>query len=47
MTQSEKDIFCQVLSNVKVPDGYSTNISRFVNLKQHKIHGLKSHDCHI
>ncbi|XXG42875.1 hypothetical protein AAC387_Pa01g3044 [Persea americana] len=47
MAQKEKDIFCKVLSRVKVPDGYAANISRSVRLKEHKIFGLKSHDCHI
>ena len=28
-------------------DGYATNISRCVNLKDRKISGLKSHDCDI
>ncbi|KAK0600743.1 hypothetical protein LWI29_018024 [Acer saccharum] len=47
MTRSEKQNFCKVLSRVKVPDGYSSNISRCVKVKNHKIYGLKSHDCHI
>ncbi|XP_025647406.1 uncharacterized protein [Arachis hypogaea] len=28
-------------------DGYSSNISRCVDLRQRKMSGLKSHDCHI
>ena len=47
MSRSEKQNFCKVLSRVKVPDGYSANIARCVNVKQLKIYGLKSHDCHI
>lgn len=35
------------LKNLKVPDGFSSNISECVNLKDHKISGLKSHDCHV
>ncbi|XP_039119156.1 uncharacterized protein LOC120255387 [Dioscorea cayenensis subsp. rotundata] len=30
MTKREKDMFCQVLKNIKVPDAYSSNISRFL-----------------
>ena len=30
-----------------MPDGYASNISCRVNLKEHKIFGLKSHDNHI
>ena len=32
---------------MKVPDGYASNISRCVNVKQRTIFGLKSHDSHI
>ncbi|GJS58669.1 zinc finger, CCHC-type containing protein [Tanacetum coccineum] len=34
-------------SQVIVPDGYSSNISRGVSMKDHKISNLKSHDGHI
>ncbi|XP_075658886.1 uncharacterized protein LOC142628728 [Castanea sativa] len=47
MSTSEKDGFLQVLKDVKVPDGYASNISRRVHLKERKISGLKSHDDHI
>ncbi|XP_039134228.1 uncharacterized protein LOC120271620 [Dioscorea cayenensis subsp. rotundata] len=47
MTKKEKDVFCQVLKNIKVPDGYSSNISRCVNQKERKLQSLKSHDHHI
>ena len=30
-----------------MPDGYASNISRHVNMKERKIYGLKSHDNHI
>ena len=30
-----------------MPDGYSSNISRCIKLKEHKISGMKSHDNHI
>jgi hypothetical protein len=32
---------------VRVPDGYASNISRCVRLKERTISGLKSHDSHI
>ena len=47
MTTLEKDGFLQVLWDIRVPDGYVSNISRHVNLKERKISGLKSHDNHI
>nr|XP_023893433.1 uncharacterized protein LOC112005415 [Quercus suber] len=47
MTTREKDGFLQILKDVRVPDGYASNISRRVNLKNCMISGLKSHDNHI
>ncbi|WMV30384.1 hypothetical protein MTR67_023769 [Solanum verrucosum] len=47
LSNTQKDILLQVLKDVKVPDGYASNISSCVDLKQRTMHGLKSHDCHI
>ena len=47
MTSKEKHLFLNVLKNLKVPDGYASNISRCVNLKERKLSNLKSHDAHI
>ena len=47
MNDSENDGFLRVLKDVRVPDGYSSNISRCVKLKEHKISGMKSRDNHI
>ena len=47
MNASEKDGFLHVLKDVRVPDGYSSNISRCVKFKECKINGMKSHDNHI
>ncbi|WVZ18489.1 hypothetical protein V8G54_005811 [Vigna mungo] len=47
LTRDTKRLFLKTLKNVLVPDGYSCNISRCVDDVQHKISGLKSHDCHI
>ena len=37
MNASEKDVFLQVLKDVRMPDGYSSNISCCVKLKERKI----------
>ncbi|GLT54917.1 hypothetical protein SLA2020_280750 [Shorea laevis] len=47
MTKTEKTDFLKVLRDVRVPDGYSSNVSRCVKLKECTIGGLKSHDNHI
>jgi hypothetical protein len=47
MTTKQKDAFLSVLKNIKAPDECSSNISRCVHVKQRKIFGLKSYDCHV
>jgi hypothetical protein len=47
LSSKEKEIFCRVLKEVKVPENYGSNISKCVQLEQHKVSGLKSHDYHI
>ena len=47
MTTSEKKIFLSVLEKLRVPDGYSSNISKRVNTKDVKLKSLKTHDYHI
>ncbi|XP_077251807.1 uncharacterized protein LOC143891036 [Tasmannia lanceolata] len=47
MSPKEKEVLCNILKDVKLPDGYSSNISRRVNVRERKISGLKSHDCHV
>ncbi|GJY58237.1 helitron helicase-like domain-containing protein, partial [Tanacetum coccineum] len=47
LTNAEKDIFCETLSNIRVPQGYCSNFSSLVSLKDRKLIGLKSHDYHM
>ena len=47
MSTNEKRSFCQCLRNVKVPQGYSSNIKSLVSVNELKLVGLKSHDCHV
>ncbi|KAA0026270.1 hypothetical protein E6C27_scaffold19G002720 [Cucumis melo var. makuwa] len=39
--------FCKTLSELKVPEGYSSNIQSLVSLTDLKLYGLKSHDHHV
>jgi len=47
LSRKEKFVFCKFLQGVKVPEGYSSNIRNLVSMKDLKLKGLKSHDCHI
>jgi hypothetical protein len=46
MSRDDKTHFLKVIRNVRVPDGYASNVSRCVKLKKCTISGLKSHDSH-
>ncbi|XP_057440968.1 uncharacterized protein LOC130732959 [Lotus japonicus] len=47
MTKEQRKIFLSTLKNEKMPDGYSSNISRCIDEEKSEIFGLKSHDFHI
>jgi hypothetical protein len=48
LSKHEKKEFCRFLKNVKVPSGYSTNISRLISFSDLKVApGVKSHDYHV
>ena len=47
LTKEEKEIFFEVLSSIKVPSGFSSNIKGIINMTEKKFQNLKSHDCHV
>uniref|UniRef100_A0A803MX89 DUF4218 domain-containing protein n=1 Tax=Chenopodium quinoa TaxID=63459 RepID=A0A803MX89_CHEQI len=47
LTLVERRKVVTLLSKLAVPDGYSSNITRCVNLHDGKMLGMKSHDCHV
>ena len=47
LTSNEKKEFCKFFKEVKVPDGYASNIYRCIQVNERNIFGLKSHDCHL
>ncbi|GJY64451.1 putative reverse transcriptase domain-containing protein [Tanacetum coccineum] len=47
LTNAKKDIFCETLSNIRVPQGYCSNLSSLVSLKDRKLIGLKPLDYHM
>lgn len=47
MSREKKEILCSVIKNLRTPDGYASNISRCVNMKDFTLSGLKSHDNHV
>ena len=47
LTIEDKEIFFQILSSIKVPSGYSSNIKGIINMAEKKFQNPKSHDCHV
>lgn len=47
MSREKKEILCSSIQKIKTPDGYASNISRCVNMKECTLSGMKSHDCHV
>jgi hypothetical protein len=48
LSKHENKEFCWFFKKVKVPTGYSTNVSRLISFPDLKVaHGVKSHDYHV
>jgi hypothetical protein len=48
LSKHEKKEFCGFFKNVKVPSGYSTNVSRLISFPDLKVApGVKYHDYHV
>ena len=47
LTKEEKKIFFEILSSIKVPSGFSSNIKGIINMTELKFQNLKAHDCHV
>ncbi|XP_073030675.1 uncharacterized protein [Primulina eburnea] len=46
-TKKEKLQVCQSIMDIKVPEGFSSNLKNLVSLSELKLIGLKSHDFHV
>ena len=47
LDKPSKQILCEWVKNLKFPDDYSSNMVRCVEMKKHKLFGMKTHDCHV
>jgi hypothetical protein len=47
LTAKEKKTFYQCLRGVRVPTGFSSNISKLVSMNDLSMYGYNSHDCHV
>ena len=48
-TLSDEDLksFCEWVKELRLPDGFASNISKCVSTSDCKFGGLKTHDCHV
>ncbi|KAL0325330.1 UNVERIFIED_CONTAM: hypothetical protein Sradi_5102300 [Sesamum radiatum] len=47
LTKDQKRKVCEWVKCLRFPDGYASNLSRCVDMMELRLHGMKSHDCHI
>jgi hypothetical protein len=40
-------VFLEWIKELRLPDGYISNLSRCVDLREMKMSGMKSHDYHV
>jgi hypothetical protein len=47
LTHDEITTFLKLMKGIKVPTGFSSNIKSLVNMKDHTMTELNSHNCHV
>jgi hypothetical protein len=47
LSKEGKIKLCKYLANTRFTDGFAGNLARCVDIQGGKVHGLKTHDCHI
>jgi hypothetical protein len=47
LDKAQKKVLCEWVRHLKFPDGFASNLGRCVDLRTSKLHGMKSHDCHV
>ncbi|KAL0361070.1 UNVERIFIED_CONTAM: hypothetical protein Sradi_3791500 [Sesamum radiatum] len=47
LTREQKRRICEWIIRLKFPDGYASNLARCVDMKELRLHGMKSYDCHV
>ncbi|XP_017428832.2 uncharacterized protein LOC108336898 [Vigna angularis] len=47
LSKDEAKIVCRWIKELRMPDGYSSNLAQCANIDKGSIQGLKSHDCHV
>ena len=47
LSKPQRLAICRWINDLKLLNGYVSNLSRCIDWSQAKLHGIKSHDCHV
>jgi hypothetical protein len=47
LTSDEAKLVCKWITELKMPDGYASNLARCADVTKGRMRGMKSHDCHV
>ncbi|KAL0333964.1 UNVERIFIED_CONTAM: hypothetical protein Sangu_1552600 [Sesamum angustifolium] len=47
LTKGQRRKVCEWVKCLRFPNGYASNLSKCVDMMELRLHGMKSHDCHI
>jgi hypothetical protein len=47
LTREAKKVLLEWIRELRLPDGYASNLARCVDIRELKMSGMKSHDCHV
>ncbi|KAL0389919.1 UNVERIFIED_CONTAM: hypothetical protein Scaly_0349000 [Sesamum calycinum] len=47
LRKEQKRTICEWICGLKFPNGYASNLTRCVEMTELRMHGMKSHDCHV
>ncbi|KAL0455299.1 UNVERIFIED_CONTAM: hypothetical protein Slati_0869100, partial [Sesamum latifolium] len=47
LTREQRRRICEWITHFKFSDGYASNLARCVDMKELRLYGIKSHDCHV
>jgi len=45
--KEHRKLVCEWIRKLKFSDGYASNLSRCMDVRNASLHNLKSHDCHV
>ncbi|KAL0428285.1 UNVERIFIED_CONTAM: hypothetical protein Slati_3003300 [Sesamum latifolium] len=47
LSNEHKRRVCEWIKGLQFPDGYVSNLARYVDMMELRMHGMKSHDCYV